>query len=101
MAKVYSVTIRNGAGTIALATGIVAIGVVLLTVGFALLASLAVVGGVLGAGFGLYHRLRGGRPALPRGAGRNQSGLDPTLEVQPMQPALIRPRTDSPRESAD
>jgi hypothetical protein len=89
MVKVYKVTVRNRAAGIALGVGIVGIGILLLTVGLALLAALAVAGGVLGAGYVLYHRLRGSRPTLPPQSARS-TGLDPMLEVKPARPATIR-----------
>ncbi len=85
---------RNRAAGIALAIGIVGVGAVLLTVGFALLASLAVVGGLIGGGYALYHRLRGTSKSLPgqrQRVGFTSSALDPTLEVKPTRPAIVRP----------
>lgn len=89
MAKMYSLTVRNRAGAIVFATIIVAFGVVFLTVGFALLAGLAIGAGLLGAGFSVYNRLRGRGPAIARNT-RNQSGLDPALEVRPIEASVIR-----------
>lgn len=101
MAKVYSLTVRNKVGAVAFAAVIVGLGIVLLTVGFALLAGLAVAGGVLGAGFGIYNRLRGHKQALPDGDRRNQSGLDPALEVRPIEASVIRQIKNREIESPD
>jgi len=87
MAKMYALTVRNRAAGIALAVVVLGLGAVLLTVGFALLASLMIAGGVLGTGYAIYRRLRGARQTLPsRG-----HGLDPQLEVKPTRAAVVRP----------
>jgi hypothetical protein len=52
-----------------------------------LLASLAVAGGVLGAGILAYRAVRGQRRAPLRGPA-SMSGLDPKLEVFPDQSAI-------------
>ncbi len=95
MAKMYSLTIRNRAAAVALAAVVIGVGAVMLTVGLALLAGLVLAGGVLGAGFGIYNRLRGRRPgALPPRAGQQWSGLDPSLEIRAPQQAIVRLRDD-------
>lgn len=89
MARVYSLTVKNRVGAAVFAVAIVGIGIVFLTVGFALLAGLVVVGGVLGAGYTIYNRLRGREAALP-GTFRRDNGLDPAMEVRPVEASVIR-----------
>jgi hypothetical protein len=102
MAKVYSLTVRNRAAAALLGIGVVALGLVFLTLGFALLLGLVVAGGVLGTGVAVYRRLRGAgaprRTASPIDlAGLTEihsprnAGLDPTLEVKPTIKAIVRP----------
>jgi hypothetical protein len=95
----YSLTIRNRASAILFAVLILGIGAVFLTVGFALLLALVVTAGVLGTGVAVYRMLRGGRGAARHELfGRSHQtdpGLDPTLEVQPVRAAIVRPRDDS------
>ena len=62
-------------------------GAALLMVGLALLAGLAVAGGVLGAGILAYRAIRGQPPATLR-RGPSASGLDPALEIFPEQRAI-------------
>ena len=82
--KVYSLTVRNRFTATLLALAVLGAGAALLLVGFALLAGLAVAGGVLGTGVMIYHRLRGTRPTLPGAMGdRREMPLDPSLEVFP------------------
>ena len=88
MSKVYSLTIQNRAAAIVFAIVILGLGAVFLTVGLALLAGLAVAGGVLGAGYTLVHRLRGGRPVVGQPAA-GQPRLDPALEVHPTRPVIV------------
>jgi hypothetical protein len=89
MTKVYALTIRNRAAAIVFAIAILGLGAVFLTVGLALLAGLAVAGGILGAGFALVRRLRGDRfPQAQAGLGA-LNGLDPALEVRPASPTTI------------
>lgn len=99
MAKMYSVTIRNRLAGTVFALGIVGVGALLLTIGFALLAALVVAGGVIGVGARVYRMLRGGRQAFPHVGNRTDriadSGLDPALEVRPDQPAIVRPRDET------
>ena len=76
---VYTFSTRNrGIGLLA-ALLLLGAGAAFLVLGIALLAGLAVVGGVVGLGLMGYRMLRG-RPAapLPRST---QAGLDPSLEV--------------------
>ena len=91
MAKVYTLTIQNRIAAIVIAIAILGLGAAFLTVGLALLAGLAVAGGVIGAGYSLIRRLRGG-PARNRGSiAMASEELNPTLEVQPARPAIVRP----------
>ncbi|MEO7085403.1 MAG: hypothetical protein ABI442_09320 [Gemmatimonadaceae bacterium] len=101
MARMYSLTVKNRVGAAVFAVAIVGLGIVFLTVGFALLAGLALVGGVLAVGFAVYNRLRGRGHALPRGFyGAAQSGLDPSLEVRPVEASVIRQlENDEPPEN--
>lgn len=81
--KVYSLTVRNRFSATLLAMAVLGMGAALLVVGFALLAGLAVAGGVLGTGFMLYNRLRGRRASLPGAHVWREVRLDPSLEVFP------------------
>jgi hypothetical protein len=92
MAQVYSLTIRNRAAAIGFAVVILGLGAVFLTLGLALLAGLAVAGGVLGAGYGLIRRLRGGSSDPLASLGADRQNLDPSLEVQPTRPAIVASR---------
>jgi hypothetical protein len=99
MTKVVSLTIRNRAAAILFIAALLALGAVFLTVGLALLAGLALAGGVVGIGMAAYRMLTGGhRRVGERGFGSlsqrteaRLSGLDPSLEVSPTRPAVIRP----------
>ena len=64
--------------TIALAIAALAVGGIFLALGIALLATLALVGTVVAAGFAVARLVRG-RPALPV----RERRLDPSLEVFP------------------
>jgi hypothetical protein len=92
--KTYSLTIKNPLAAAGVAVGLVGVGVVIVFLGFALLAALTVTGVVLGTGMAVYHRLRGARAELPR---ERAIGLDPALEVRPRtQPiAALTDRTDA------
>ncbi|MGE5099472.1 MAG: hypothetical protein ACM3SX_05760 [Deltaproteobacteria bacterium] len=91
--RIYSLTIKNRLTAIAVAVGVVGIGVLFVFAGVALLAALTVAGAVLGTGFAAYRWLRGERTQFPRA---HDPGLDPALEVRPRtQPiAPSRERTD-------
>jgi hypothetical protein len=102
MAKVYSLTVRNRAAAALLGVGVIALGAVFLTLGFALLLGLVVAGGVLGAGVAAYRLLRGGKSSprhfsqidldqLTRMHSASGAGLDPSLEVKPTIKAIVRP----------
>ena len=75
---VYSITFRNRWLALLLGLVVLGVGAALLVVGIALLAGVALVGGVLGLGVLAYRKLRGtrARPVRP-----SDSGLDPSLEV--------------------
>jgi len=64
-------------GKLALAAGLVAAGVLLVTVGFAIVAGLAAVAAVTGVGVFAYRALAGARTTPPSPAAR----LDPSREV--------------------
>ena len=92
----YTVKVENRAAAIALTLAVLGVGAALLVVGFALLAGLAVAGGVIGTGIGIYRRLRGDQGRLPPTAARQPAGLDPALEVFPDRPAIDAPRREAP-----
>jgi hypothetical protein len=99
MPTVVSLSIRNRAAAILFVVVLLALGAVFLTVGLALLAGLAVAGGLIGAGMAAYRMLRGGNRTihgrrfdqLNRASDGRISGLDPTLEVSPSRAAIVRP----------
>ena len=86
--RTYSLTIKNRLTATAVAVGIVGVGVLIVFVGFALLAALTVTGAVLGTGFAAYRWLRGASAELPH---RRDLGLDPSLEVRPQTRPLAAP----------
>jgi hypothetical protein len=94
MPKVYSLTIRNRAAAVFFAVVILGAGAVFLTVGLALLAGLAVAGGVLGAGYALVHKLRGRKHMRLENHANfgDLRHLDPALEVKATEPAVISAR---------
>ena len=51
MSRAYTLTIRNRAGALVIGVAVVGLGVLFLTVGIAILAGLAVAGGLIGTGF--------------------------------------------------
>ena len=79
MSRIYSLTPKNRITAVALAVGVVGVGVVIVFVGFALLAALTVTGAVLGTGIGAYRWLRGSRTLRQPPT----DDLDPALEVRP------------------
>ncbi len=107
MIKLYSLSVRNRPAAALLGVGVISVGAVLLTLGFALLLGLVVAGGIIGAGVAGYRMLRGGVRVpnhgfarvefdqLARGISNLGSGLDPTLEVKPVTTAIVRPRDDN------
>ena len=85
--QVYTFSTKNRVVAVLATLVILGAGAALLLLGLALLAGVAVVGGVLGAGFVAYRTLRGEkRGPLPHGAAR--TGLDPSLEVFSDQRAI-------------
>jgi hypothetical protein len=85
---VYSLTIRNRGIALLLGLVVLGAGAALLVVGIALLAAVAVAGGLLGLGILAYRKLRG-VPTQPLGMG-SETGLDPSLEVFPEPEVLPR-----------
>src|SRR5437764_12337920 len=98
MPNVIRLTIRNRVVALIFAILFVGAGVVFVTVGMALLAALAVAGLLVGGGIATYRRLRG-RSYIEAGQrverGGPRENLDPSLEVQPERPAMVRPREDA------
>jgi|SRR5687768_3640698 len=96
---VYSLTFRNRAVALLAALVILGAGAALLVVGIALLAGIAIAGGLLGTGILLYRKLRG-QPAVPFGI-RQAPGMDPSLEVFAEQETLeYRAERDVPNDDA-
>ena len=83
MTKIHTLTIRNRAVAVLIGVGVLAIGALLLMMGFALLLGLGIAGTLVGAGVAGYRRLRGTSGAHPR--------LDPAREVKPVIKAIVRP----------
>jgi hypothetical protein len=79
---VYTFNTRNRLVAVLATLGVLGAGAALLLVGLALLASLAVAGGVLGAGILAYRAIRGQRPS-PLAGSTPRRGLDPALEIFP------------------
>ena len=90
----YSLTIRNRVVALVVALLVLGLGAALVVLGFALLASLAVAGGVLATGVAIYRRLAGRGPQPLEGGRARQ--LDPSLEVFPDRPSI----TSAPRKSS-
>ena len=85
--QVYTFSTKNRVVALLATLVILGAGAALLLLGLALLAGVAVVGGVLGSGFIAYRMLRGGkRGSLPHASAR--TGLDPSLEVFAEQRAI-------------
>jgi hypothetical protein len=83
--QVYTFSTKNRVVALLATLVVLGAGAALLLLGLALLAGVAVVGGVLGTGFVAYRMLRGEKHApLPHVSAR--TGLDPSLEVFPEQP---------------
>jgi len=88
--RVYTFTSRNRGTSLLVGLLVLGAGLGLLVLGLALLAGIAIVGGVLGAGILAYRALRGQRPPpVEQGA---TPGLDPALEV------FSPPRTIGPND---
>ena len=99
--KVYALTIRNRPAALALGLLVLGAGAALLLVGIAILAAIAIAGGVLGTGIMLYRAIRGGRREL---GGPPRVGFDPSLEVFPAPTAIerpARPNEETPRLPAE
>jgi hypothetical protein len=101
MPKVYSLTIRNRAAAAILAIGVLGAGVVLVTVGLALLAVLVAGGLVLGTGYAVYLRLRHGRRLGGQQRFGQSGDLDPALEVRPSTPAIVSKGNALPDRTID
>ena len=89
MSRAYSLTIRNRAAAVVVGVAVVGLGVVFLTVGVAILAGLAVAGGLIGTGFALVRRLGGAKSDARSVVAGDRVGLDPALEIQPKRPAIV------------
>ena len=78
--QVYTFSTKNRVIAVLATLVVLGAGAALLLLGLALLAGVAVVGGVLGTGLVAYRLLRGEKRApLPRSSA--SQGLDPSLEV--------------------
>jgi hypothetical protein len=96
---VYTFSTKNKVVATLAALVVLGAGAALLLVGFALLAGVAVVGGVLGTGLLAYRAVRGQRTPPLRNSWRS-SGLDPALEVFPESGRIdgtASPNDDPPR----
>ena len=89
MSRAYILTIRNRAAAVLIGVAVVGLGVVFLTVGVAILAGLAVAGGLIGTAFALVRRLSGAKSDARRFVASDRVGLDPSLEIQPKRPAIV------------
>jgi len=94
---VYTFSTKNRVVATLAALVVLGAGAALLLVGFALLAGVAVAGGVLGAGVLAVRALRGERRD-PLHAPYHGRAMDPSLEVFPDQPRIGRAEpNDDPR----
>jgi hypothetical protein len=95
--QVYTFTTKNRVVAALAALVVLGAGAALLLVGLALLAGVAIAGGVLGAGLLAVRALRGERHA-PLRASSARSTLDPSLEVFPEPSGIAEPGpNDDPR----
>ena len=95
--QVYTFSTKNRVVAILATLVVLGAGAALLLLGLALLAGVAVVGGVLGTGFVAYRMLRGEKRApLPHGSARTE--LDPSLEVFADRPAIPGRVTPEPND---
>ncbi len=95
--QVYTFSTKNRVVATLAALVVLGAGAALLLLGLALLAGVAIAGGVLGAGVLAVRALRGERKA-PLRAPSAASGLDPSLEVFPEAPGIGHPEpNDDPR----
>jgi hypothetical protein len=86
--RIYGIDARSRPAAIALAAVALAAGAVLLAIGIVLLLGVAAVGTVIGGGVMLLRAITGrGRPRLDA----SRAGLDPALEVYPVDPAAAKP----------
>ena len=95
--QVYTFSTKNRLIGLLAALAILGAGAALLLLGLALLAGVAVVGGVLGTGIVAYRMLRGEKRApLPHAS--TPTGLDPSLEVFADQRAIPTRSTPEPND---
>ena len=95
--QVYTFSTTNRVVALLATLVILGAGAALLLLGLALLAGVAVVGGVLGSGFIAYRMLRGEKRApLPHASPR--TGLDPSLEVFAEQRTIPDQPTSRPND---
>lgn len=92
--RVYSLTLRNRFVATLVVLGLIGLGAAVLFVGFAVLATLAAAGAVVGTGAAIYNRLRG-RNADPRPVIRDAQ-LDPALQVFPTHRVITGTTDASP-----
>ena len=85
--QVYTFSTKNRVVALLATLAILGAGAALLLLGLALLAGVAVVGGVLGTGLVAYRMLRGQKRA-PLSHTATRTGLDPSLEVFADQRAI-------------
>lgn len=90
--RVYSFSTRNRGTSLLVGLLVLGAGAALLVLGLALLAGVAVVGGLLGTGIIAYRALRG-KSAAPLERSTSVDGLDPSLEVF-AEPRAIAPNAD-------
>jgi hypothetical protein len=95
--KVYTLTIQNRIAATVFAVAILGLGAVFFTLGLALLAGLAVAGGVIGAGYSLLRRVRGKAASDSSSLPGAREELNPMFEVQPTRPAIVRSAENDPR----
>jgi hypothetical protein len=97
--QVYTFSTKNRVVATLATLVVLGAGAALLLLGLALLAGVAIAGGVLGAGVLAVRALRGERKA-PLRAPSAASGLDPSLEVFPEAPRIGQPEpNDDPRRT--
>ena len=95
--QVYTFSTKNRVVATLAALVVLGAGAALLLVGLALLAGVAIAGGVLGAGLLAVRALRGERNA-PLRESSARGTLDPSLEVFPSAPRIGQPGpNDDPR----
>jgi hypothetical protein len=91
--QVYTFKTKNRLVALLVTLVVLGAGAALLFLGLALLAGLAVVGGVLGAGALGYRAIRGPTHP-PLRSSSSVSGLDPALEVYPEARAIDAPAAE-------